>query len=286
MVGYLLWNGNSVADPLHSRQSPTNGGIHVPYAYLYANAAARTGATGFIAADVGKLALQSDNNSLWMLTAITPTWNELQTGSSSGDVVGPGSATNNAAVRFDTASGKLIQDSLVDIDDSGNIDNAEGMFNGVRYYESTATDPVSPVPADGDRYWNTSLEMEMRYDGSRSKWLSVAMASFCFSRDSTSAGSYFRTGETTMTSTRGYNMPYNGTIVAMGLTRGSTTTATIEATAAGVQIATLVMGTATKAKSNTLNADIAADAVLGARNLSGGNQVDTAIGYIAVRWRV
>ena len=50
------------------------GEIHRPYNFSYANAAARTGATGFIAADVGKFARQVDDNSIWMLTATTPTW--------------------------------------------------------------------------------------------------------------------------------------------------------------------------------------------------------------------
>lgn len=48
--------------------------IHVPYAWTYADAAARTGAGGFVSGDVGKLALQLDDNSLWLLTATTPTW--------------------------------------------------------------------------------------------------------------------------------------------------------------------------------------------------------------------
>jgi hypothetical protein len=38
-----------------------------------------------------------------------------------GDVVGPASATDNAIARFDTTTGKLIQNSLVIIDDSGNV---------------------------------------------------------------------------------------------------------------------------------------------------------------------
>lgn len=36
-----------------------------------------------------------------------------------GDVVGPASATNNAVVRFDTTTGKLIQNSVVTISDTG-----------------------------------------------------------------------------------------------------------------------------------------------------------------------
>jgi hypothetical protein len=37
-----------------------------------------------------------------------------------GDVVGPASATDNAVARFDTTTGKLIQNSVVTIDDNGN----------------------------------------------------------------------------------------------------------------------------------------------------------------------
>jgi hypothetical protein len=55
----------------------TGADVHVPYAWTYADAAARTGATGFVAGDVGKLARQTDTNTLWMLTATTPTWVQI-----------------------------------------------------------------------------------------------------------------------------------------------------------------------------------------------------------------
>lgn len=45
----------------------------------------------------------------------------VATGSGSGDVTGPGSATDNAVVRFDGTTGDLIQNSVVTIDDSGNV---------------------------------------------------------------------------------------------------------------------------------------------------------------------
>lgn len=67
-------------DPRHSKQS-TADGIHTPIAYEYANAAARTGATGFTAADIGKFARQLDDNSVWMLLAVTPTWTAITAGS-------------------------------------------------------------------------------------------------------------------------------------------------------------------------------------------------------------
>jgi hypothetical protein len=49
--------------------------IHVPYNWEYDDATDRAAATGFIPADVGKLARQLDDNSLWMLTDDSPeTW--------------------------------------------------------------------------------------------------------------------------------------------------------------------------------------------------------------------
>lgn len=42
-------------------------------------------------------------------------------GGGSGDVVGPGSATDNAIARFDSTTGKLIQNSAVTVDDTGVI---------------------------------------------------------------------------------------------------------------------------------------------------------------------
>lgn len=47
--------------------------------YQYDNAALRTNATDFAAGDVGKFALQKDNNTIWQLTAITPTWTQITT---------------------------------------------------------------------------------------------------------------------------------------------------------------------------------------------------------------
>lgn len=44
-----------------------------------------------------------------------------QTGTGSGDVVGPASATDNAISRFDGTTGKLIQNSVVTVDDNGNM---------------------------------------------------------------------------------------------------------------------------------------------------------------------
>jgi len=56
------------------------GDNHPTHNWEYANAAARTGATGFVAGDVHKLALQLDDLSLWILVNTTPTWQAFGVG--------------------------------------------------------------------------------------------------------------------------------------------------------------------------------------------------------------
>jgi len=56
----------------------------------------------------------------------------LSVSGGTGDVVGPASATDNALVRFDTTTGKLVQDSNATLSDSGTLTLTEGIScNGV-----------------------------------------------------------------------------------------------------------------------------------------------------------
>lgn len=60
--------------PIHSKQT-TADGIHTTVSYTYADAAARLAATGFVPGDVGKMAMQASDGSLWMLADDAPiTW--------------------------------------------------------------------------------------------------------------------------------------------------------------------------------------------------------------------
>jgi hypothetical protein len=51
-------------------------------------------------------------------------WQKVDNTDAGGDVVGPASATDNAIVRFDTTTGKLLQNSVVTMDDTGVIAGA------------------------------------------------------------------------------------------------------------------------------------------------------------------
>lgn len=75
-------------------------------------------------------------------------------GAGSGDVSGPASATDNAIARFDLTTGKLIQDSLVTVDDSGSVNIPAGqsyLVNGSPvsgYSDEQAQDAVGTILTD------------------------------------------------------------------------------------------------------------------------------------------
>lgn len=89
----------------HSALTGTD--IHIPYTWSYADATARGAATGFVSGDVGKFARQLSDNSIWMLTATTPTW--VQVGGSSGSALtvqeSDGSPTDSAVTGLTLPNG-------------------------------------------------------------------------------------------------------------------------------------------------------------------------------------
>lgn len=96
---------------------------------------------------------------------------------SSGDVVGPASATDNAAVRFDGTTGKLVQNSAVTIaDTSGNI--TCGTVNGV----TMSTVVVGPGSATDNAI--------VRYDGTTGKLVQNSAATVADTSGNITAGTY------------------------------------------------------------------------------------------------
>jgi len=186
----------------------------------------------------------------------------------SGGVTGPGTSVDKGRVTWNGTGGTAVADV------------------GLRDYGSSATDPTSPTPADGDTYWNSVLKMQMCYDGGRSKWLSVNTSELAFGRSgNTGDGAYYRgTGNGSFSATLGRKAEHNGTVVSLTYTRSDTDTATFEAVADGVAIGT-VASSAIGGKDLTLDGDFTADQVLGARNQTGGNVTNKVQGWIVMRWR-
>jgi hypothetical protein len=195
-------------------------------------------------------------------------------------------------------TGQLSHTSLTNIgvrthvDIDNHIADANNPHNVVEpqcwKYQPSTVNPVTPtLPKDGDRYYNTALEMWMYYDFSRSKWLSIESATFQFGRNgTTAAGSYYKAiNGMTMTGSRGYPALHDGTVVAMGYTRGDSDTAKFQIKADGSNIA-VVESSDTEGVDSTLDGDFSQDEVLSVKNAGNGNDTSYVQGWITVKWRV
>jgi len=105
---------------VHGKQTVTDG-IHISYAWVFADAASRTATTDpltnapYSASDIGKFARQVDDNSIWMLTGTTPTWvgvsnNAAVSGLTAGRVVfvnTDGSLTDDSVLVWDNTNKRL-----------------------------------------------------------------------------------------------------------------------------------------------------------------------------------
>ena len=163
---------------------------------------------------------------------------------------------------------------------------SSGAYNGVFHYESSATDPTTPTPSDGDRYYNTSLGMEMRYDSTRSKWLSVEVGQFDFGRKgNTAAGSYYKGLDSLAYSDAdGRVLEYGGTIVSISYTRSDIDSAVFQVTVDGNEEA-FISSSASSGYDISLNSDFSQGSIMAARNKSGGNTTKDVAGTVRFKWR-
>lgn len=204
------------------------------------------GSTGVSAANHGKLRYEVATNQL----------QKSENGGAFvrvGDVTGPASATDKGIVTFNGTTGKIVQSP------------------GPRFYGTSATDPSSPTPADGDMYYNTALRELMTYDGGRAKWLSVSQMTIGSGRARiTGAGSYYRGNDgATYGTDIGHPLP-KGTLVGIAWSRTDNDSATLEVLVGGSVIATLASAVSGPVYNWSVNADFN-EGLMQFRNLSTGN---------------
>lgn len=160
--------------------------------------------------------------------------------------------------------------------------------DGVTYYGNSAGAPTARSGGfqQGDKYYDTTLDQEMRYDATRAKWLSVEAMTFAFGRNgNVAAGQYYFTNDgKVMSATIGYRMPHNGTIVALGYTRSDSDAATFDVVEGGTSRAT-VASAATSGGSTTLNGNFTAGGILAVLNQAGGNTTSDVVAWVKVKWR-
>jgi len=195
---------------------------------------------------------------------------DLPGGGGGGDVTGPSSSVDLGVAVFDGTTGKVIKDS------------------GLRHYGASATDPSSPSPAAGDRYFNTALGMEMTYDAGRSKWLSTEAWVAPFVNNGRVNNQYMKIGNLRLASDRGYLVTRNATITEIAYVRRSgndqpryTVRTDGSNTNAWIQVPN---NSTTEGKDLSVNVDIAADVRLQAF-VSNADARDPTF-TVTLRWRV
>jgi hypothetical protein len=158
--------------------------------------------------------------------------------------------------------------------------------NGLRHYGARNANPISPAPAQGDRYYNTVLQMEMQYDSTRAKWLSVESVSLLFGRNGfTFVNAYYRGMDGLVLSpTIGFPAFFNGTVVAFGYTRSDVDAATFQVMASGGVIYSLASAAVTGFATNA-NSDFTSGQILSLRNAPGGNTTTNVQAWVRIKWR-
>lgn len=151
----------------------------------------------------GELAINTNDEKLYFKNSGGTVKLLASSAGASGDVVGPASATDNAVVRFDGTTGKLVQNSVVTIADStgdvagvgaltmgGNLTLSGGTANGVAYLNgSKVLTTGSALTFDGTNFATTGTST-----GSR---LIASSTSVSVVHVDTSASAYGKVGNST-----------------------------------------------------------------------------------------
>ena len=144
-----------------------------PYKWSYLNASERVAATGFVATDVGRLALQTDNYSLWVLSAVTPTWVEVA-GSGSSDlpftsITDPAVDAAVTTVIIDANSGTVI--TLTAPGNSQTLADPTDTTAGRKFFVMNNDTSNNSIPVNGVTL-AAGQYAEFRWDGTA--WLFTA----------------------------------------------------------------------------------------------------------------
>lgn len=135
----------------HGSQTIENG-LHSAISFEFADRIERLAAGPFENFDKYKLALQTDDNSLWLLIDESEeTWYQISDGygsSSTSGVFGPDTSTDNAIVRWNGTDGYYIQDSNIIIDDNDNI-------RGINEIVLNHTDPTTVSHEEGKIFYDS-----------------------------------------------------------------------------------------------------------------------------------
>ena len=142
-------------------------------------------------------------------------------------------------------------------------------------------------PSDGDLFNRTDLDMVFRYDGTRTKWLSESSMTAIFSRGAGAAGAdvYFLIGNVPTSSTNGFPIIEDMTIVSAGFRNSTSLTRDIQLQVNGVNQQTLSLVAASIIKKTDVDVDVDVDEYISPTLINGTGALANGIVVLTLKWR-
>jgi hypothetical protein len=174
----------------------------------------------------------------------------------------------------------FVGDGVIVTDGGSGVATITIQPTGAKHFGSSSVNPGSGVA--GDKYYNTVLNQEMYFDGSRSKWLSVSVYFEGFGvNGNTNASAFYRRFNGMVTSaTKGPVVP-NATITTISFNNSSSVAHTLEILMNGSVITELASGGASTIYDDSVDVDVSLG-IMAARNKTGSsttNGFQTTIQY-------
>jgi len=134
----IYFRGNMSTKAKNTNDNNFDGPVQ-SWTWFYTNAAARTGATGFVAGDINKIAYQDGSpGSYWKLTATTPTWAAYTPTSPNLPAADTVCVPTKPAWAYGTAAARTAATGLVAAD----VGKIAYQVDTQAYYTLTATTPT------------------------------------------------------------------------------------------------------------------------------------------------
>jgi hypothetical protein len=196
---------------------------YTPIQLYYSTTASAVPIAGNLAA--GELAINTLDGKLYYKNSAGTVTLLASTAGASGDVVGPSSATDNALVRFDTTTGKLVQNSVGILSDAGILTGLTGLTSSGNITLSALTSGRVTYASTGGLLVDSA---NLLFDGTTLTANALTVTNNVALSGGTANGVTYLNGSKILTS--GSAFTFNGTNVGIG-TGGVATNAKLEVVA-------------------------------------------------------
>ena len=145
--------------------------------------------------------------------------------------------------------------------------NDRNEIGGAYDYGQSATNPASPTPTNGSRYFNTTVNRPAVYNSTLGKWVGMAPTPYPFGHSGSGLGTSTRLRCVGLASDAdaAYEQPFDQVLIGYGYARSDSDSSEFEVMVNASTIKSTIATAATRGSSMALNVDIDANDELWAR---------------------